>query len=57
MITLYGWLPSSTASSTPVTVTVCGAFQFMEVKVTLGGSTVPSDGFELERAMVTVSVG
>ena len=34
--------PSSRVSSTPVTVTVCGTFQFAAVKVSEAGATVPS---------------
>ena len=36
---MYGWSPSATASSTPVTVTVCGAFQFGVVNVSVGAET------------------
>ena len=35
-------LPSSRASSTPVTVTVCAMFQLAAVKVSVAGATVPS---------------
>ena len=33
----YAILPSARASGTPVTVTVCGVFQLVALKVTLGG--------------------
>ena len=50
-------LPSATASLTPVTVTVCGVFQFASVKVRLAGLTVPSVVlFELT-PIVTFAVG
>jgi hypothetical protein len=49
--------PSTTASSTPVTVTVCATFQFALVKTRLAGLTVPSAGLLEVRAMVTFAVG
>ena len=49
--------PSSNKSLTPVTVTVCGVFQFAVVNVTLAGLTVPSDvSLELS-PIVTFAVG
>src|SRR5437870_5481146 len=48
---------SATKSSTPVTVTVCGVFQLPAVNVTDEGETVPSAVLELDRPIVTVSVG
>ena len=49
--------PSSNKSLTPVTVTVCGVFQFAFVNVTLAGLTVPSDvSLELS-PIVTFAVG
>ena len=53
---VYGTLPSCTASSTPVTVTVCGAFQLAVVNVTLAGLTVPSAVLLLRSGMTTVLV-
>jgi len=41
-------LPSARVSSTPVTVTTCGAIQLSDVNVTLGGETVPSASLLLE---------
>ena len=38
----YTLLPSARASSTPVTVTVCGVFQLAAVNVNDEGDTVPS---------------
>ncbi len=49
--------PSSTSSSTPVTVTVWAVSQFADVKTTSAGLTVPSDVSELVRVTVTVAVG
>ena len=46
-----------TASSTPVTVTVCGVFQLAGVKTNAAGLTVPSLTSLLARATVTVPVG
>ena len=45
------------ASSTPVTVTVWGTFQFAEVKVTDAGARVPSVASLVNRLMVTSAVG
>ena len=42
--------PSSTKSSTPVTVTVCGTFQFAAVNVNEAAETVPSVVSELDGA-------
>lgn len=39
---VYATKPSASASSTPVTVTVCATFQFTLVKVSEAGETVPS---------------
>ena len=50
-------LPSSRASLTPVTVTVCGTFQFAAVKVRLAGRTVPSVVSLELRPIVTSAVG
>ena len=41
----------------PVTVTGCGAFQFNGVKTKEAGDTVPSVVSELDKSIVTVSVG
>ncbi len=49
--TAYATFPSAIASSTPVTVTVCGTFQFAVVKVSDAGETVPSAGLVLESAI------
>ena len=57
MTIVYGWLPSATASSTPVTVTVWALFQFAVVKVRLAGLTVPSVVSLLESPIVTLAVG
>ena len=54
---LYAMSPSSRASSTPVTVTVCATFQFPLVKMRLAGLTVPSVGLLELRAIVTSAVG
>jgi hypothetical protein len=50
-------LPSTPASLTPVTVAVCGTFQFALVKVTLAGLTVPSVVSLELKPMVTSAVG
>jgi len=52
----YCWLPSATLSSTPRTVTVCGAAQLAVVKTSEGCMIVPSPGSLLESGMVTVAV-
>ena len=44
MVMVDAWLPSSTRSSTPVTVTVCGVFQSPGVKMMLDTSTTTSPG-------------
>ena len=49
--------PSTTASLTPVTVTVCGTFQLTFVKVRLAGLTVPSAALLELSAIVTSAVG
>ena len=41
----------------PVTVTVCGVFQFVELNVTLTGKTVPSNVLSELNPIVTSSVG
>ena len=52
-----GWLPSAILSSTPVTVTSCGAFQLSGVKVTLRGATVASLASSEVNGIVTSLVG
>jgi hypothetical protein len=54
---VYAWSPSWTASSTPVTVTVCGVAQFAAVKVSDAGATVPSAVWLELSAIVTSAVG
>ena len=49
--------PSSRASLTPVTVTVCATFQLTVVKVRLDGLTVPSVVSSELRPIVTSAVG
>jgi len=49
--------PSSTRSSTPVTVTTRGTFQFATVNVRLAGATVPSLTLLDVRPIVTSAVG
>ena len=49
--------PSSTKSSTPVTVTVWAVFQLAAVKVRLAGEVVPSAVLLDERPIVTLAVG
>src|SRR5262245_54440383 len=49
--------PSVAVSFTPVTVTVCGTFQFPGVNIRLAGETVPSPVFELARGIVTFPEG
>ena len=56
-MTVYGCAPSATLSSAPVTVTMCGAFQFALVKVKLAGLTVPSAVLLLCTGMTTSAVG
>ena len=53
----YARAPSATVSSTPVTVTFCGAFQSVTVKTRRAGLTVPSVMSELRMAMVTSAFG
>ena len=50
-------MPSITASSTPVTVTVCATFQLAAVNITLIGRTVPSSVLLLDNPTVTLAVG
>ncbi len=54
---MYCWLPSATKSSTPVTVTTCGAIQFSGVNSTCGGVTVPSASSLLESLIKTSAEG
>ena len=54
---MYGWLPSASASSTPVTVTVCGDAQFSCVNTRLVTSTVPSVASLESKLTVTMLVG
>jgi hypothetical protein len=49
--------PSSTRSSTPVTVTVCGTFQSAAVNVRLAAETVPSVVSLEATGMTTSAVG
>src|SRR4051812_39320531 len=49
--------PSSTKSSTPMIVTVCGVFQFAVVKVKLDVETVPSATLLEEIPTTTFEVG
>ena len=49
--------PSTTASFTPVTVTVCGVAQFALVKTRLAALTAPSAGLLELSAIVTFAVG
>ena len=53
----YATAPSTRTSSTPVTVTVCGVFQFPLVNVTDDGLTVPSVMSFDESPTVTFAVG
>src|SRR5258706_16312810 len=53
----YAIAPSWTWSSTPVTVTVCGAFQSAAVKVRLAGATAPSPTLLEATGMTTSAVG
>src|SRR5438067_2421844 len=50
-------VPSSTKSSAPVTTTVCGVFQFADVKVRPETASVPSAVLLLLKGMVTLAVG
>ncbi len=54
---VYAMSPSSIASSTPVTVVVCGTLQFAVVNVTLPGATEPSAGLLLETGITTSAAG
>ncbi len=56
-IMVYGTSPSSTSSSTPVTVTVCGVRQSAGVNVRLEGEATPSSGLLEETGIVTLSEG
>ena len=49
--------PSSTWSSTPVTVTVCGTFQFAAVNVRLETEAAPSASLFEATGMTTSAVG
>src|SRR6185436_5335920 len=53
----YALSPSSTASFTPATVTVCGTFQSVAVNVRLTAEAVPSDGSLEATGMTTSAVG
>ena len=62
----YSWSPSSAASSTPVSVTVCAVFQFAGVNVSVvcragaaspAFDTWPSPSSALETRTVTFAVG
>ena len=50
-------MPSSTSSSTPVTVTVCAVLQPSTVNVRLSGDTAPSPSSRLATATVTAAEG
>ena len=50
-------MPSSTPSSTPVTVTVCGSSQLLAVKVSMSVDTVPSSVALLLTPITTFAVG
>src|SRR5437667_94363 len=54
---VYATVPSTAKSSTPVTVTVCAAFQLAGVNVTEAGATVPSVRSLDESPIVTFAVG
>ena len=56
-VIVYGWVPSTMPSSTPVMVTTCGTFQSAGVKVSMDGLTVPSPRSVEARLMVTLAVG
>src|SRR5437016_4077132 len=49
--------PSATASSTPVTVTVCATFQSSAMNVRLDADAVPSVGSLLETGTTTSATG
>src|SRR6185436_10908731 len=49
--------PSASASSAPVTVIVCGTFQFAAVNATAAGAAVPSLGSLEATGMTTAAVG
>src|SRR5262249_777152 len=55
--TEYDWSPSTIGSSTPVTVTVCGTFQFAAFNVMLAGDTAPSVASLLVRPITTSASG
>src|ERR1041385_9218988 len=55
--TLYAMSPSSTASSAPVTVTVCGRFQSAAVNVRLETELEPSVASLDATGMTTSAVG
>ena len=55
--TCHVTVSSSTASSTPVTVTVCAVFQFVVLNVRLPGATEPSLVSRLATATATAAEG
>jgi hypothetical protein len=57
IVTLYSTSPSSTRSSVPVTVTVCGTFQSAAVNVRLEIVTVPSVESLVMTGISTSAVG
>src|SRR4051812_41924855 len=54
---VYATGPSATASSMPVIVTVCGAFQFAGVNVSVSVSTLPSVRSLVAIGMTTLLAG
>ena len=50
-------MPSTSGSSAPVIVTVCGVAQSVEVKVREAGETVPSVASEELSPMLTLAAG
>ncbi len=54
---VYAISSSSTSSSTPVIVIVCGVFQFDDVNVTFVGEITPSSVFVELRVIETFAVG
>src|SRR5207249_252578 len=53
----YAWLPSSTALSWPVTVSVCTTFQLAAVNVKEDAESAPSAGLLLEIGRASCSEG
>src|SRR5437867_2998890 len=53
----YVFVPSAMPLSTPVIVTNCVKFQLPGVNVTEVGEGTPSEELELERLIVTLSIG